>query len=78
MLHIHDRAKKSALSFLADRDEPISAEKLAEELNYSVRQTKRILAVLRLEHLVTTWRPTNSRALAYDVDQQAARDLGLL
>lgn len=78
MLHVHERAKSAALQFLRQHSDPISAEALAEEINYSVQQTYRIIATLRAEHILTSSRPARSRALAYQVNEEAAKGLGLL
>ena len=78
MLHVHPRAQVAALTFLMDHDQPIPAEKLAERINYSVPQTKRIIAILRQEELISASRPEGSRALAYQVNEESARERGLL
>lgn len=78
MLHVHVRAKMAVLQLLHHCATPISAEAIAERIFYSVPQTKRTLAACRADGLIKSTRRRTSHALAYSVDEEKAKELGLL
>lgn len=78
MLHVHVRAEAATLAVLVALERPISAEKLAEKINYSTIHTKRIIDILRREGLIVSRKIPGCRALAHDVNLVEAIERGLL
>lgn len=78
MLHVHPRLLSAVIETLSATAVPISAESLAEQISYSVRQTYRALSALRSAGIVESEREPGYHAMRYEVDIAGARARGFI